>query len=662
MESSTNLVGRTIGKYRIVELLGRGGMAEVYKAYQANLDRHVAVKVMHAFLADDPGFTSRFEREAKNVGALRHPNIVQVYDFDVEQGMPYMVMEFIEGGTLKTYLEELAQRDQSVPLPEALRIIQQVGEALAYAHKRNMMHRDVKPANVMLDAGGRAVLTDFGIAKILTGPSHTASGSTIGTPAYMAPEQGMGQPGDYRSDIYSLGVMLYQLSTGQLPYDADTPLAVMLKHVNDPLPLPRSIRPDLPEGVERIILKSMAKSPEYRFQNVEEMLAPLSDLETAAKLTIPSASMAAGVSASATTAPGATQVSAPPAPADTLPAARVRPAPPMLLVIAAIVVLALGVGGGAFLLRGGLAGAPTASPTSPATLAPSATTAQQATAANFTLTPDAQATALQATLQALVQALATATPSSTPDLTQTALACAFAYAITGQDPADGSTLPLNRITLKKVTLQNTGACAYPAGTSLVETTDPAEPNPATLAVPEIDPGDSAQLEFEWTGLGQAGSATRTWELRLPDGRAIGDPLTFTLRYVVFATAAPTRTSTTPPRPTTPTPAASGLSDVYPQAFVGCVYQGDNQMDYNCTARLGYVGGIGPFTLYYNGNRIASYQPGEAIHFNIIGRRCFPALYNLRLVDDGTVSQISKDFAFEPASYASLFPGAGCALP
>ncbi len=284
MTDPTNLVGQTIGRYRILEHLGEGGMAEVYKAYQPSLDRHVAIKVMHAFLARDADFLGRFEREAKSVAALQHPNIIQVHDFDVHNGMPYMVMEFVAGGTLKNHFEKLARANQSPSLAETVRIVREVGRALAYAHQRGMIHRDVKPANVLMGSGGRVILSDFGIAKILSGPSFTMSGTTVGTPSYMSPEQSLGQPGDHRSDIYALGVVLYQLSTGQLPYVADTPMAVMLKQVNEPLPPPRSVRPDLPESLERVILKAMAKNPADRFQTAEEMLAHLDNLETAARL------------------------------------------------------------------------------------------------------------------------------------------------------------------------------------------------------------------------------------------------------------------------------------------------------------------------------------------------------------------------------------------
>lgn len=269
------MIGKTIGRYRITQHLGRGGMAEVYKAHQASLDRDVAIKLMHGFLADEKGFLARFEREAKVVATLRHPNIVQVYDFDADHGIYYMVMEFINGETLKARLQTLEAKSEWVSLDDAARIVLAVGSALKYAHERGMVHRDVKPANVMITTDGQVILTDFGIAKIVSGSNLTASGAMMGTPSYMAPEQGLGQPGDERSDIYSLGVMLYQLVVGRLPFNADTPLAVVLKHINEPLPLPRLFKPDLSEALNAVMLKALAKDPNKRYPKVSEMLADL---------------------------------------------------------------------------------------------------------------------------------------------------------------------------------------------------------------------------------------------------------------------------------------------------------------------------------------------------------------------------------------------------
>src|SRR5664279_1537664 len=190
-------------------------MAEVYRAHHVSLDRYVAIKILHAFLADDPEFKERFEKEARNIARLKHPHIVQVYDFenDSDNETYYMVMELIEGPTLKELLTALAERGEKMPLHEALRITREAAGALAYAHSQKMIHRDVKPANLMLDSENRVILTDFGIAKIVTGVQFTASGGMVGTPAYMAPEQGLGEAGDERSDLYSLGVILYQLVT-----------------------------------------------------------------------------------------------------------------------------------------------------------------------------------------------------------------------------------------------------------------------------------------------------------------------------------------------------------------------------------------------------------------------------------------------------------------
>ncbi len=274
-----NFIGRVVReRYEIVDFLGTGGMAEVFKAKDLRLNRFVAFKLMHSFLAKDAQFRTRFEREAQAVARLNHPHIVQVYDFDYapKERIYYMVMEFIDGGSLEEHLEALSARGERMALDRAVKIISDLSKALFFAHSNDMIHRDIKPANVMMDHKGRVVLTDFGIAKIIGGGSTlTASGAMMGTPAYMAPEQGLGQPGDHRADIYSLGVMFFQLVTGKRPYEADTPLAVVLKHVSDPLPSPRDLVPDLPRGIEYMIFRMMAKKPEDRYQSFSEVIADL---------------------------------------------------------------------------------------------------------------------------------------------------------------------------------------------------------------------------------------------------------------------------------------------------------------------------------------------------------------------------------------------------
>ncbi|HLF27183.1 MAG TPA: SUMF1/EgtB/PvdO family nonheme iron enzyme [Anaerolineae bacterium] len=280
-------IGRAISKYVLEEHIGRGATADVYKAYQPTLDRYVAIKLLHRFLADNPDFLERFQREAKAIARLRHPNIVQVYDFDVFADIYYLAMEYIDGHTLKTKLQELAAARQVMPLDEALRITRAVAQALSYAHSRDMVHRDIKPANIMLAEDDHIVLMDFGLAKILGAAQHTASGVTVGTPAYASPEQVLAQPGDPRSDIYSLGVVLFHMLTGQLPYTAETGVAIFLKHLTDPLPSPRQFNPNLPPDVETIIRQTMAKKPEDRYQTADDLITDLDRLAAGLPIAVP---------------------------------------------------------------------------------------------------------------------------------------------------------------------------------------------------------------------------------------------------------------------------------------------------------------------------------------------------------------------------------------
>jgi tRNA A-37 threonylcarbamoyl transferase component Bud32 len=269
------LEGQMLGRYRVLEPLGRGGMARVYRAYHPQLDRYVAVKVLRSDLVEDAEFLARFRREARAVAALRHSNIVQVFDSDVEGEIYYIVLELLEGDTLKTRLNDYRVRGERMPLGEIVRVMLDVLDGLAYAHGEGMVHRDLKPANILLTKRGEAVITDFGIAQIVGSTQHTASGALMGTLNYMAPEQGLEGQSDVRSDIYSLGIMLYEMLTQQVPFDADTPLAVLMKHLNDPLPLPRQIEPDIPEPFERIVLKALSKRPVDRHDSAEEMAQAL---------------------------------------------------------------------------------------------------------------------------------------------------------------------------------------------------------------------------------------------------------------------------------------------------------------------------------------------------------------------------------------------------
>lgn len=261
-----NLVGQTIGKYHVIEQIGEGGMAVVYKAYDNRLERYVAIKVIRAGGNADEKFLKRFEREAKALAQLQHPNIVGVIDYGEHDGVPYLVMEYLPGGTLKQYMQK------AMPYQEAARILSPVARALEFAHQNHILHRDVKPGNILLTVSGQPMLTDFGIAKIIEGDETvdhlTGTGVGIGTPEYMAPEQWLGKS-EKRTDVYALGVVFFKMVTGHCPYTADTPAAIFLKTINDPLPRPRELVPSLPESVEQMIFKALAKKPEDRYESMD---------------------------------------------------------------------------------------------------------------------------------------------------------------------------------------------------------------------------------------------------------------------------------------------------------------------------------------------------------------------------------------------------------
>jgi predicted Ser/Thr protein kinase len=268
--------GQTLGRYQILEPLGEGGMAVVYKAQQPSLERVVALKVIRSGFAEDRDFMQRFEREAKAIARLQHPNIVQVHDYDTVDGRPFIAMQYLQGGTLKQRLESLALAGSRLPQREAAAIVGQVAAALDHAHSIDVIHRDVKPSNVMLTGDGRAVVTDFGIAKMVGGQTqHTQTGVGIGTPEYMSPEQGQGNPIDRRSDVYSLAVVAYEMLTGRIPFSADTPLAVVLKHMKDPLPRPSSFNADVGPATEGVLMKALAKDPTDRYDSAGSFAAAL---------------------------------------------------------------------------------------------------------------------------------------------------------------------------------------------------------------------------------------------------------------------------------------------------------------------------------------------------------------------------------------------------
>ena len=267
-------IGENIGPYRIIEQLGQGGMATVYKAYHASLDRYVALKVLHPAFHQDQTFTARFQREARVVARLEHPNIVPVYDYSEYENRPYLVMKYIEGDTLKARLNKGPLTSQEIE-----DVINSVGSALAFAHKQGILHRDIKPSNVMIALDGVMYLADFGLARIAeAGESTMSSDSIMGTPQYISPEQAMGKKDlDAGTDIYSFGVMLYEMVVGQVPFSADTPFSIIHDHIYTPLPLPMKVNPNVPEPVQRVLLKALAKDRLDRYESVEDLMAAFKD-------------------------------------------------------------------------------------------------------------------------------------------------------------------------------------------------------------------------------------------------------------------------------------------------------------------------------------------------------------------------------------------------
>jgi serine/threonine-protein kinase len=266
-----DLIGARIGHYIIQEPLGQGGMARVYKGYQEHLDRTVAIKVLPSYYAADPNFVNRFKLEAQAMARLSYPSIVTVHDAGEQDGRLYIVMAYMSGGTLKNQMDHLME------LVEALPVARQIAEALQYAHERSIIHRDVKPVNVLLDGDGRAVLSDFGIAKVMESAEHhlTRPGAGVGTPEYMSPEQCRGSGVSPRSDIYALGVMLYEMLTGRTPFQADNYTALAHAHIYEPVPPPTLFNPRISAPVQAVILRALAKEPAQRFQHATDLATAL---------------------------------------------------------------------------------------------------------------------------------------------------------------------------------------------------------------------------------------------------------------------------------------------------------------------------------------------------------------------------------------------------
>ncbi|MEI7773074.1 MAG: serine/threonine-protein kinase, partial [Chloroflexales bacterium] len=276
--SQLNLIGTTLGRFEIISEIGRGGMAVVYKARQADLDRIVALKLLPPEMTHDTSYVARFRQEARSAARLEHPHIMPIYEVGETNGLHYIAMKFIQGRTLK----ELVQEDGSLSVRRAAEILAQVGDALDHAHRQGVIHRDIKPSNIMITDEGWVYLTDFGLARGTGGTAGTTTGgltmagTVMGTPEYMSPEQAQGLASvGPPTDIYALGVVLYELLTGTFPFKAETPMAMLAARLlQAPIP-PRDVRGDLPPTVEDVVMRSLARKPEARFASSAEMAAAL---------------------------------------------------------------------------------------------------------------------------------------------------------------------------------------------------------------------------------------------------------------------------------------------------------------------------------------------------------------------------------------------------
>lgn len=287
MPGGDPFIGKTLGSYEILEAIGEGGMARIYKGYHAELNRYAAIKVVHWGLQEDPEFSERFRREAQAIASLRHPNIVQIFDFGQHQSGYYMAMEFIDGEDLAVILRRARVQQSPLPPEQVVNIIKGVASALDYAHNHGVIHRDVKPSNIMLNREDEPILTDFGLVMLPMQGSQATLGTVFGTPHYVSPEQAISSADAVpASDIYSLGVILFEIMTGQVPFDDESPLSVALKHVSDAPPMPTSINPNISVQLEDVILKALAKAPADRFETASQ-LAEAVELACAGQVVVP---------------------------------------------------------------------------------------------------------------------------------------------------------------------------------------------------------------------------------------------------------------------------------------------------------------------------------------------------------------------------------------
>lgn len=528
------MYGEKIGKYRIIGHIDSGGMADVFKALHPELNRVVALKVLNRALLHSPEMLERFRREARAIATLRHPNIVQVYDLDVVEGVYFMVMEYIEGETLSQRLNRLHHQGKRIPLPEMLHIVVAVGEALHYAHEQGMLHRDIKPANIMFRSDGSVVLADFGVAKILNASSSiTASGAVAGTPAYMAPEQWTSDEPDKRSDIYSLGVVLYQVVTGELPFTAETPGRLMFKHLSEPPPSPRKLFADIPLELELVILRAMAKEPQERYQTAQELVADLREVLYEVESTAPT-----GVfkrpSRAALGERGA----------DLTGSTARRRSPLLWLGAGALILLALIIG----LFNSGFLGpiTPSATPDATVTALALRLAALEATLAVGPVrsrTPSATPGAPTQTPAATITLSLSPVLSPSPSPTGCVLAMTLVEDVNFSNPNWWSTV--NARFEKTWRLRNDGACPWPQGVVLAYLDGEAFGLAQPFVVDSLEAGAELELVVTLRAPGTPGQYAGRFQLQTAAGEPVGEPLAVELEARPRASLTPSATPGAP---------------------------------------------------------------------------------------------------------------------
>lgn len=561
-----------IGRYEIQDELGRGGMATVFRAHDPSFDRDVAIKVLPPEFLHDPTFRARFEREARTVAALEHAAIVPVYDFGEEGGQPFLVMRYMDGGSL-------ADRIAKGPLPinGAAEILRRIGSALDCAHRQGIIHRDLKPRNILFDRYDDAYLADFGIAKIAEAGATLTGSAVIGTPAYLSPEQARGASAlDGRSDIYALGTILFEMLTGQPPYDAGTPLGLAIKHLSEPVPRILDVKPDLPSGCESVISQAMAKDRDKRFSTAGEMAEVFWAVTEDDKLAQPSGRLATATTRSLAESQLRPPVreAATPAPEATT-TRRVSPLRWLLVAVPAVLVL---IAAGAVALSGviGTASEPTSVP-SLVPLVATATPTVSATpvpAPTETPVPTASPTDRPTSTIEIPTPVPTRTPVPTPTSipTPTAIptgsatpACVYDVELVEvQDPY--LYWYVNSHPSFGLVLRNNGTCPWSDGTTLLLVSENVLGWPESWAVESTDPDQTATIDIQLTAPSTPQTLLIVWQLQGPQGELIGAEITRTLRIELRPTATPptpqpqeptsTQSSAPPPDAPTSTPGSS----------------------------------------------------------------------------------------------------------